>query len=345
MIPPDRHARQRIFPPIGEAGQQRIESARIAVVGCGALGTNAVQILARAGVGRRDEGLLRIVDRDYVDVTNLQRQTLFTDEDARRSRPKALAAADHVRAIDPGVNCQPLVRDFVPGNAREILAGVDLVVDATDNFRARYVINDVAVATDRPWIYGGAIGSRGAVAFFAPGRTPCLRCLMPDVPPLGSGDSCDTAGILGSTPATVAALQTAAALRWIVDGSFEPGMTMFDVWTGGSSFRRFFGGAERDPSCRTCGTREFPAVNDDREEVVTLCGRNSVQIYTSLRPSLDSAEQRFRAHAETHDRHEESVSGIFPEAKLTLFSDGRVIVEGTVDPVEAKAIMTRYLGG
>ncbi|MGA7614188.1 MAG: ThiF family adenylyltransferase [Thermoanaerobaculia bacterium] len=343
MSASDRHSRQRLFAPIGSAGQARIENARIAIIGCGALGSHSAEMLARAGVARTTRGVLRIIDRDYVDLSNLQRQALFDQSDAERSKPKAVAAADHIRAIDCDCRVEAVVRDFNSSNAAELLEDVDLVVDGTDNYQTRFTINDAAVAAARPWIYGGAVASRGIVSFVEPGVTPCFRCLMGEIPPLGSGESCETAGIITPLPALVSALQVAAALRWIAVGTYESGVLRFDVWTG--TFRRTLTTAARNPDCRSCGTRELPSLAASAEHLVTLCGRNSVQLFWDVPVSLDAAERRFSSAGLVVHRHAQSVTTEFSEGKLTLFSDGRVIVEGTTDPLEAKSIVGRRLGG
>lgn len=342
MLDRDRHSRHRRFPAIGDEGQSKLERARVVVIGCGALGSHSADLLARAGVGRSG-GFLRLIDRDYVETTNLQRQALYDEDDAARSRPKALALAQHIAKIDSATKCEPLVRDFNSANALEFLSGADLVIDGTDNFRTRFLINDAAIAAEIPWIYGAAVSSRGAVAMFVPGSTPCLRCLLEFLPPFGSAESCDTAGIITPLPAFVAALQVATALRWIVERRFEAGIATFDLWQGGT-VRRSLQSAARNPGCPSCGTRELPALRSDAEQLVTLCGRNSVQLYATIAVDLDGAAQKFASIGGVR-RSPQSVTAEIDEGLLTVFDDGRVIVEGTTDPLEAKSIIARYLGG
>lgn len=342
MLDRDRHSRHRRFPAIGDEGQTRIERARVVVIGCGALGSHSADLLARAGVGR-DGGFLRLVDRDYVDATNLQRQALYDEDDAARARPKALALAQHIAKIDSSLRCEPLVRDFNSSNAVEFVSGADLIVDGTDNFRTRFLINDVAIAAGLPWIYGAAVASHGAVAIFVPGMTPCLRCLLEFLPPLGSAESCDTAGIITPLPAFVASMQVAIALRWIVETQFDQGIATFDLWKLGL-LRRSLQTVTKKIGCLSCGTGELPALKGDTEQLVTLCGRNSVQLYSSLDVDLDGAARRF-APIGAVSRHPQSVTATIEEGLITLFDDGRVIVEGTTDPLEAKSIIARYLGG
>ena len=337
-----RHSRHEAFPAIGPQGQQRIYSARVGIIGCGALGTHVAEMLARAGVGR--SGVLRVIDRDYVDLSNLQRQTLFIEADARQSRPKAVAAVSHLLEIDSAGSYQAVVRDFNASNARSFTHDLDLVVDATDNFRSRFVINDAAVAEKKPWIYGGAVGSQGMIAMIVPGSTPCLRCFLEVLPPLGSYDSCDTAGIITPLPAAVAALQVSYALRWIVGERDLPrGLTKLDLWRGTQS--RQLEDADRDPECRSCGTGELPALRPQDEELVVLCGRNSIQLFTDSQPDLVIAARQMERAGRSLRRNRESITAEIDEGLLTLFHDGRVIVEGTTDPLQAKTIVARYLGG
>lgn len=337
----DRHAKHRLFAPIGNAGQESIRAARVTVVGCGALGSHSAEMLLRAGVGTKQPGRLRIIDRDYVELSNLQRQTLFDEEDARRARPKALAAADHLRRIDSSAVIDPIVRDLTPSSASRLLADCDVVVDATDNFPTRFLINDAAIEHGVPWIYGAAVGSQGISSTIIPGRTPCLRCMLGQSPAIGSVESCDTAGIITPLPPIVAGWQVAAALRWIVEATFQSGTFTFDPWSG--ALRRALASVSPDPRCRSCGTREFPALRESRDELVTLCGRNSVQVSGSSRVDLSGVAARLEGRGRV-ERSQASVSAFVPEGTLTVFSDGRIIVEGTTDPSEARSIISRYLG-
>lgn len=341
----DRHSRHELFPPIGSEGQRRIESARVAIIGCGALGSRSAELLARAGVGRRDPGLLRIIDRDTVDLSNLQRQALFDSRDAAESRPKATAAARHIAAIDPEVRCEPHVRDLSPANAERLLDRVDLILDGTDNFRTRFLINDVALLRNVPWIYGGAVSSNGIVGGIVPGRGPCFRCLVEQIPSLGSGPTCDTAGIITPLPAAVASLQVSFAIRWIVMGEMPAGFHAFDLWSDRPFRDVLFSKAEADPDCRSCRRREWPALREEKQEIVTLCGRNSVQVVPEKASDLDSATRRLTGVASAIHRHPQSVTASIAEGKLTLFEDGRIVVEGTTDPLIATSLIARYLGG
>jgi molybdopterin-synthase adenylyltransferase len=340
----DRHARHHSFSPIGRAGQEKLAQARIAVVGCGALGSHAAELLARAGVATGPDGLLRLIDRDLVEISNLQRQALFDTADARASRPKARAAADHIRQIDPEVRTEPLVRDLNGANALRLLDAVDLIIDGTDNFRARFVINDAAIATGTPWIYGGAVGGRGMCAFIKPPETACLRCFLEALPPFGSFDNCETAGVFTPLPAAVAAIQTAKALRYLVSGEWQSGVTTFDFWGSPGDTRRILHEISPLADCRSCGTGQLPALHEEVDEIASLCGRNSVQIWSGVPADLKLTAARLE-HLAQLDQQDETLSVSIPEGRLILFSDGRLIIEGTTDPLEARAIAGRYLGG
>ena len=345
MASDERHSRHRLFPPIGDAGQRKLASARIAVVGCGALGSRIAELLARAGIASAPGGLLRIIDRDTVDVSNLQRQALFDSDDAAEARPKAQAARRHIAKIDPGVNLEAHVRDFSPLNAARFFQSIDLAIDGTDNFRTRFLINDAALAAGIPWIYGGAVASRGIAAAFVPGAGPCFRCLLGQVPGLGRGETCDTAGIITPLPTLVAALETALAMRWIVEGVLPRGIRTIDLWSPEMRWTTALETAGADPACRSCGTREFPALSEEGQELVTLCGRNSVQIVSPDGADLDLAQKRLEGIATSILRHPESLTARFHDGSLTLFDDGRILVEGTTDPHEATSMVARYLGG
>jgi molybdopterin/thiamine biosynthesis adenylyltransferase len=340
-----RHSRNALFPGIGAAGQQRLYESRVTIIGCGALGSHAAELLARAGVGRGDRGLLRIVDRDYVDVSNLQRQALFDTEDARTSRPKAVAAARHIAAIDPEVHCEAIVRDFNAGNFERLLERTDVVIDATDNFRTRFLLNDAAITLGLPWVYAGAVADRGIVGFIHPGKTPCLRCFLESVPAFGSAESCETAGIITPLPAIVAAIEVTTAMRYLIDGEAPAGLLTIDGWKGGGETSRSLQGARPLPDCPSCGLLELPALTSETEQTVTLCGRNSVQIYSSLNAELSRTAEALRRISDDVSLHAESVTARLPQGSITLFEDGRVIVEGTTDPLEARSLVARYLGG
>ncbi len=331
-----RYSRQILFAPIGEEGQQKIRKSSVCIVGCGALGSFAAEALARAGVGR-----LQLVDRDYVDYTNLQRQWLYNENDARDEAPKAIAAARRLRSINTDVHVDPLVTDLTPSNAEDIILGNDLVLDGTDNFETRYLINDVSVKHACPWIYGAAIGSYGIVAPLFPDLGPCFACIYPN-PPAGSQPTCDTSGILASTTAAVASLQVAAGLRRLVGWpDFKCRIQTLDVWNGPA---RSVEVGDRDPSCSVCALREFHYLEGQRRVPVSLCGRNAVQLHDRARP-LDLPELAARLRSVGSVRVNEFALRLsIPKYELTVFPDGRAIVKGTTDVSFARSLYSRLIG-
>jgi molybdopterin/thiamine biosynthesis adenylyltransferase len=338
MTPDDegRYSRQILFPAIGEAGQARIQSATVAIVGCGALGSFQAEALARAGVGR-----LRLIDRDYVDYTNLQRQWLYDETDARNESPKAIAAARRLHQINRHVLTEPLVTDLSPSNAEELIAQSDLILDGTDNLETRYLLNDLSVKLNIPWIYGAAIASYGVVMPVVPELGPCFTCVYPD-PPRGVQPACDVNGVLAPATASVASLQVAAALRLLVASEpFSCHIQTLDVWTG--AFRQVSAGP-RDPACRVCGARRFDYLDERRRVPVSLCGRNAVQLHEHTR-ALDLSELAVRLRPLGDVRVNEFALRLSLEKyELTFFPDGRAIVKGTTDVGVARSVYARLIG-
>ncbi len=332
-----RFSRQIQFAGIGENGQQRLLGARVAIVGCGALGTFHATALARAGVGH-----LVIVDRDYVELSNLQRQWLFDEADVEQALPKAIAAAKHLKQINSGCQIEPAVVDLMPSNIEELLAGVDIILDGTDNFETRYLVNDYAVSRDIPWIYGAAVGSYGLTMPVVPGRTACLGCVYPK-PPGGVQPTCETAGVLGSITAIIGAIQVADALK-ILSGHAEQlaaRITMMDVWSGTV---RQVSQPKRDPECTACGTREFPHLRGAGRAPVSLCGRNAVQIHERTRPlDLHALHAQLASLGEVR-ANEFALRFFSPPYEITIFPDGRAIIKGTTDIGIARGLYSRYIG-
>lgn len=331
-----RYSRQERFEPIGPAGQRRINEASVAIAGCGALGSVQAELLARAGVGR-----LRLIDRDYVEPSNLQRQLLFDESDAAEGLPKAVAAAHRIRAINSEVRVEPHVADLTPRTVAELFEDVALILDGTDNFETRYLINDWAVFTSTPWIYGAAVGGYGLKMAVLPGRGACLKCVYPE-PPSGAQPTCETAGVLGPLTAAVASLQAADALR-ILSGhadSLTPRLTTIDVWNG--EIRQTAPPA-RDPECVCCGARRFAHL-ERQPTPVSLCGRNAVQIHERSRP-LDLAvlARQLRAAGEVR-ANEFALRASIGEYQITVFPDGRAIIKGTTDIGVARSLYARYVG-
>ncbi len=331
----ERYSRQILFPGIGEQGQQQLLDARVAVAGCGALGSFQAGALARAGIG-----WLRVIDRDYVELSNLQRQWLFDECDVDQGLPKAVAAARKIAGINRDVRVEPEVADLTSSNVEELLGGVDLILDGTDNFETRYLINDFAVERGVPWVYGAAVGSYGIAMPVVPGKTACLRCIYPDPPP-GAQPTCETAGVLGTVTALIASWQVSLAIKILC--GVEPGrkITTVDVWSG--EIRQV---AQPDPvaDCPACGRREFPYLNGQRRAPVSLCGHNAVQIHERARP-LDLRDLAARlAPLGPVRANEFALRFEAPPYLLTIFPDGRAIIKGTTDVGVARSLYARYIG-
>ncbi len=331
----DRYSRQILFAGIGEAGQQKLLDARVVIVGCGALGSFQAGALARAGVG-----FLRIIDRDYVETSNLQRQWLFEESDAVEAVPKAVAAAGRIAAINSDVRVEPVAADLTSANVDELLADVGLVLDGTDNFETRYVVNDFCVSRGLPWVYGAAVGSYGITMSVIPGLTACLKCVYPE-PPSGVQPTCETVGVLGSITAAVASLQVAAAMRILCGLEPVRRISTMDVWSGEM---RQVDLPVPDPECVACGKREFVHLNRATRAPISLCGRNAVQIHEhARRVDLSELSQRLAPLGEV--RHNDfALRFETPPYQLTVFPDGRVIVKGTTDTAVARSVYARYIG-
>jgi adenylyltransferase/sulfurtransferase len=332
----ERYSRQILFPGIGEPGQEALLASHVCVVGCGALGSFHSAAFARAGVGR-----ITIIDRDFVEPSNLHRQWLFEESDAADSLPKAAAAAKRIAAINSSVQVQPVVADLTAANIGELMDGVQLILDGTDNFDTRYLINDFAVSRGIPWVYGAAVGSYGLSMAVVPGRTACLRCVYPE-PPSGAQPTCETAGVLNVIVSVIASLQVSAALKIICGGAdqLSPRITTVDVWDGRI---RQIEGPPRDQECPCCVRREFPYLQRGRGAPVTLCGRNAVQIHERER-RIDLTELRSRLEPLGEVRANEYVLRfMIPPYEMTIFPDGRSIVKGTDDPAVARSLYARYI--
>ena len=338
MSPPEsRYARQTRVAPLGEKGQQRLEAARVAIVGLGALGSVQAELLARAGVGA-----LRLIDRDFVELGNLQRQFLYEESDAQEVLPKAVAATRRLTRINSHIDLEPLVTDLSPRNADELLENVNLILDGTDNFETRYLINDYAVRNGTPWIYGAAVASYGLKFAIVPGRTACFRCLYPE-PPRGAQPTCETEGVLGPITAAIASLQAGDAVRMLALGpdAIASVLTTIDVWTG--QIRQTAPPA-RDPDCPCCARQEFPHLDGKRHAPISLCGRNAVQIHECSRP-LDLADLAARLRPLAAVRvNEFALRASVEPYELMVFPDGRAIIRGTSDTGVARSLYARYIG-
>ncbi len=333
----ERYSRQVLFSGIGTEGQRKLAEARVAIVGCGATGSALASLLARSGVGR-----LRIIDRDFVELSNLQRQALFDEADAAQSLPKAIAAARKIAQFNSQIVVEPQVADLTPSNIAPLLAGVQLILDGTDNFETRYLINDYAVKNSLPWIYAAAVGSYGVTLNILPGKTACLACMFPD-PPRGSVETCETAGILNSAVNLVASIEATEALKLLVgaDDRVRRTLLSFDVWR---NERAEVGADKPRAGCRACGERDFIHLAGEGRPHITLCGRNSVQIHERQRP-IDFTEMSERLKPHGAVRHNDFVLKFWPEPyEMTLFPDGRAIIKGTTDTAVARSLYARYVG-
>jgi adenylyltransferase/sulfurtransferase len=369
----DRYSRQVLFAPIGVAGQQRLARAHVAIVGCGAMGAASASLLARAGVGT-----LTLIDRDFVEPSNLQRQVLFDEADAREGLPKAEAARRHIAQFNSGVTVHARIADLVPGNIPELLAGANILLDATDNFETRYLINDFAVQQDKPWIYAAAIGAYAATMNILPqpleprtsnlepaSATACLACIFPK-PPTGNVDTCDTAGILSTAVNLAASIQVTEALKFLTGQPHLMRRTLlsFDLWnpagsgaaatssgytaaSNGYLDRSEIAAGTPRPGCQVCGQRIFTHLAGQDRAHITLCGRDSVQIHEHHRP-VDFAALRGRlaAHADIQDLRSNDLLLRFRRGPhtFTLFADGRAIVQGTIDIAVARSLYARFIG-
>lgn len=339
----DRYHRQKLLPFVGNEGQAKLAAARVLLVGCGALGSVAAEQLVRAGVGQ-----LVIADRDVVEWTNLQRQVLFDEQQARDGVPKAIAATGRLRAINSDVGIDPHVVDVHSGNIESLAAGTTVIIDGTDNAETRYLLNDVAVKLAIPWIYGACVGTDGRMMTIRPGVTPCLRCIYPEPPEVGELQTCDTAGVLGPAIAVVAGLQASAAIR-ILSGNPEAtdaGLFTIDFW---KNRHRTIDTGGRRAGCVCCDQRRFVFLDRPAESsVATLCGRNSVQVRpaTPARIDLKGLAEKLSRLGEVESSayllrsHLNDPAGI----ALTIFPDGRCIVRGTSDLARARTLVSRYVG-
>lgn len=335
----DRYSRQLLFRPIGTTGQTKLAQARVAVVGLGALGTVSATQLARAGVG-----FVRLIDRDIIEPSNLQRQSLYDEQDARDALPKAAAAAAKLRLANSAITIEPVVTDLTWRNAETLLHDVDLIVDGTDNFQVRYLINDVAVKHQIAWVYGAAVSSYGTTALIEPGQTPCLVCLFGDDP--GSGhDTCDTVGVIAPVVSIIASLQVTEALKYLTDNhtALARTITTVDVWSNDFRHVRF---PDKLADCPCCGKREFRFLNLHQDALtVSMCGRRTIQVRPAAPPAFSLEQLAKRLQAAGHVRYNEHLLQLdLGHAKISLFPDGRALIHGVDDTSEARALYAKYIG-
>lgn len=333
----DRYSRQILFQPIGEAGQQMLATKKVLIVGMGALGTVLANHLVRAGVGH-----VRFADRDYVEKSNLQRQMLFDEDDVEQALPKAVAAQKRLEKINSDVVVEGIVTDVTLHNIDALMEGVDLVLDGTDNFQTRFLINDACYKAKIPFVYGGAVSSRGMSAIFIPGVTPCLRCFIGGGN--SSGQTCDTIGVLSPVVDIVASFQSIEALKFLT-GNHDvqrKSLLTFDVWKHHMYEMKF---TKKKEECPTCSLEQYPALEVEKEQAITsLCGRETVQINMGQKLNLDEWAKRLEKVAEV-SKTPFLIRATLPEGeRLVLFPDGRTLVQGTEDITRAKNLYARYIG-
>jgi adenylyltransferase/sulfurtransferase len=349
----ERYSRQILFREIGEAGQRRLLESSAVIVGCGALGTALANLLVRAGIGK-----LRIVDRDFVEPSNLQRQTLFEESDALEALPKAVAAQRRLGAINSGVSVEGIVADVGPRNAEDLLRGFPLILDGTDNFETRFLLNDVAIHFNVPWIYAAVVASYGVTLTVRPGETACLACALESgdasatndgsqnpsrLAAAGTEDTCDTVGVLGAAAGVIASIEAAEAIKLLVGKTELAGgrLVSFDVWSGRFQSVR----VARNPECRACARHDFRYLEGDAQPHLTMCGRDSVQIHERRR-QLDLAALGRRLALTVSEVRENGFLLRFrvPPYEMTIFADGRAIIKGTRDTSVARSLYARYIG-
>ena len=335
----ERYSRQILFAPIGETGQEKLKNSRLLLVGCGALGASHAEILARAGVG-----FLRIVDRDFVEYSNLQRQTLYSESDANERLPKAAAAKNRLAAINSEIEIDAVVADVNHSNVETFIKDVDLILDGTDNFQIRYLINDACVKLKKPWIYGAAVSSYGATMTIFPHETPCLRCIFEEIPNAGSAPTCETAGVIQPIITSVSAIQTTEALK-ILTGNFDAlhkSLIQIDVWN--NDWRKIKLGAPNH-DCECCAKRNFEFLDAENVEYsAVLCGRNAVQIAPKpTQINLETLAEKLKIHGVVK-LNEYLLRLTLNDYELTVFRDARAVIRGTDDVSTARSIYAKYVG-
>lgn len=336
----ERYSRQILFGNIGRKGQESLLGSRVLLVGCGALGASHAEMLARAGVGR-----LRIVDRDFVEYTNLQRQTLYKESDASDRLPKAIAAKNRIAEINSEIEVEAVIADVNNSNIESIIEGCDVVLDGTDNFQVRYLVNDACVKHAKPWIYGAAVSSYGSTMTVLPGETPCLRCIFEEMPDAGSSPTCDTAGVIMPIISSISAIQVAEALKLLTGNNEELHRSLMhvDVWQ--NEWRKIkLAGPSVD--CVACGRRDFQFLNAEAKEfAAVLCGRDAVQIAPPRPVKLDTQVLSTRLREVGPVRHNEYLVRFPVDVyEMTVFADGRAIVKGTDDISVARSLYAKYIG-
>jgi molybdopterin-synthase adenylyltransferase len=337
----DRYSRQTLFAPIGKEGQERLRSSVVTIIGCGALGTVLANNLCRAGVGR-----LRIADRDFIELNNLQRQILFDEDDVKRHIPKAVAAAEKLRHVNSDIEVEALVEDINADGIEALVQETDLLLDATDNFETRYLLNDACIKYQRPWIYSGVIASYGVTMNIIPGVTPCLRCVFPEMPLPGTTPTCDTAGVLNGIVGAITGIASTEALKILLNSEkTSHDMVWMDVWENTSERITL----PRQPDCPACGQHHYDFLESLGESTsTTLCGRNAVQVRNHAgkggeKLNFSELAERLQPVGTVH-YNEFLLRFIVDGYELTVFPDARAIIKGTADLQVARSIYARYIG-
>ena len=336
----ERYSRQVLFNGIGKEGQEKLSQSRVVIIGCGALGSSQAEALARAGIGN-----LRIVDRDFVEFSNLQRQTMFTESDAVERLPKAIACANRIREINSDIAVEPEVADVNHSNIERLISDIDVVIDGTDNFGTRYLINDACVKHEVDWVYGAAVGSYGVTMTIRPHKTPCLRCIFPEAPPAASAPTCDTTGVIMPVISIVASVQVTETLKLLTGkpGDLHNSLMQFDVWR--NEWRKISIGQPL-PECATCGLGDYETLNADaRDFAAVMCGRHAVQIYpsNSVHIDLDALRRKLESSGDVK-ANDYLLRFRTGEYELTIFQDARSIIRGTDDIATARSLYAKYIG-
>lgn len=333
-----RYSRQIIFPRIGLEGQKHLSASSVIILGAGALGTVTANNLTRAGIGR-----IKIVDRDLVELNNLQRQILYDEADVRKRLPKAIAAVEKLKKINSSIKLEAEVLDIQPHNTEKLIDGFDLVLDALDNMETRFLVNDACVKKNIPWIYAAVLGSFGMTMNIMPGKTACLTCMIKELPAPGTMPTCDTAGIVNTIPSIIASIQNTEAIKMLIgSGEISTQLTYIDIWD--QSYNRVI--QERKPNCPTCGKKKFEFLKGEKvSHTLTLCGRHAVQISpaTETQLSLSNLKQKLEPLGDVFDNGY-LLSFKVTDYELVIFPTGRVIVKGTSDEATARSLYAKYIG-
>jgi len=334
----ERYAKQMLYNEIGIEGQKQLLSKKAVIIGCGALGTVIANNLARAGIG-----YIKIVDRDYIEISNLNRQILYDEVDIRNNLPKAVTAEKKLKRINSTIEIESIIADVNSRNIESICEGMDIILDGTDNLQTRYLINDTAIKLNIPWVYGAVIGSSGMVHSIIPNQTPCLRCMFPNIPTIGSVETCDTAGVLNMITSIVASMEAMEAIKILLkrNDAIIKGLQFIDIWTNDFEYIDMI----MDENCTACGKKEFEFLERNSEEAVYLCGKNSIQINPLQRIiSAEDIIQRLKSLNIDVTYNAYFIKFSVEDVQITLFYDGRAIIKNTSDIKKATSLYSKYIG-